>query len=75
MERTKLIFCASERLNDSEGAHDLECFLNSENEIFIGIGNTTEPIAYSFTCFDRATAIKLVKHLKREIAKMEVSNV
>lgn len=74
MERTKLIFCASERLNDVDGANDLECFINDNNEIFIGIGSITDPIPYSFTCLDRLTAIKLVKHLKREIAKMEVDN-
>ena len=74
MERTKLIFCASERMDDADSGHDLECYLNSENEIFIGIGDPSEFVTYQFTCLDRLTAIKLVKHLKREISKMEVTN-
>mgnify|MGYP003478253426 CR=1 FL=1 len=74
MERTKIIFCAAASLKDYDGLHDLECYVNADNNIFISIGKETPAEGPGFTVLDRATAIKFVKHLKREIAKLEVTN-
>ncbi|WP_372938494.1 hypothetical protein [Seonamhaeicola sp.] len=47
--------------------HELECFLNSSNEIFISISSGDYPP--SFICLDKKTAIKLVDILNSEISK------
>lgn len=67
MDNTKFIFCASDKLSlESE----LQAFLNTENEIYIEIDMGGCPP--SFITLNKETAIKFVKHLKREIAKIEV---
>jgi hypothetical protein len=57
----KITFCSSEK---SRLKGELECFYNPVNEISIGISNVGVSL-------DRDTAIKLSKHLRREIAKIE----
>ena len=66
---TKIIFCSSE---NSEVNHELSCFRNTHNEIFIEIADSTDYSGYGkmFIALDKYTAIKLVKHLKREIAEI-----
>ena len=46
--------------------HELECFVNSSNEIFISIETHSFPASY--ICLDEHTAIKLSKELRKEIA-------
>jgi len=66
MDNTKTIFCASENLGFNA---ELQAFSNSHNEIYIEIDCDDMPV--SFITLDRETAIKLVKTLKREIAKID----
>jgi hypothetical protein len=66
---TKIIFCSSEK---SEVLHELTAFRNTLNELFIEIADPTDDSGYGkmFIALDKYTAIKLVKHLKREIAEI-----
>lgn len=66
---TKIIFCSSEK---SEVAHELEAYNNTNNELYIQISNVDGDTVYAnqFTVIDKETAIKFVKHLKRQIANI-----
>lgn len=68
MSRTKTIFCSSEK---SEVLHELTAYWNDCNEIFISINCSNSYDVESFICLDKETAIKFVKHLKREISKIK----
>lgn len=67
MENTKTIFCSSDI---SDVQTELEAFCNNRNEIYISIIDTSENSGYNqqFVCLTKETAVKFVKHLKREIA-------
>lgn len=66
MDNIKTIFCSSEKFGfDAE----LQAFSNANNEIYIQIEMDDCPA--SFITLNRETAIKLVKTLKREIAKID----
>jgi len=73
MANVKLIFSGSE--NSGTEHHDLVCYLNANNEIYISIDmQNWEP---SFIALDKATAIKLHRELKKQISFItdeEVSN-
>ncbi len=76
MEKTKTVFCSSDL---SEVNHEMLAYANSKNEIFINIYDPNENNGYDnqFIALDLLTAIKFVKHLKKEIAiikDMEVNN-
>lgn len=69
--RVKTIFCSSEK---SDVNHELDCYCNYNNEIAIFITDPEhrDDLSFSqFIAFDRETAIKFSKHLRREIAKIE----
>lgn len=65
MEHTKIIFCSSD---NSET--ELEAYCNNNNEIFLSITDKSLNNDYNnqFITLNKHTAIKFVKHLKREIA-------
>ncbi len=67
MTNTKLIFLSSEDDNSSE----LECFLNTSNEITINIKdpNRGDFFSYEHVSLDLPTAIKLSKVLRSGINK------
>lgn len=65
MENIKTIFISSIK---SDVNNELQAFCNEGNEIFISIDTPDEPIMSNFVCLDKNTAIKFVKHLKREIS-------
>ena len=69
MDKTKIIFCASDKLQQES---ELQAFLNTENEIYIEIDMGDCPP--SFITLNKETAVKFVKHLKREIAKIEMES-
>jgi hypothetical protein len=53
-------------------------YVNQHNEIYISISDNQEYLNNQFIALDLLTAIKFVKHLKKEIAfikGMEVDNV
>ena len=47
--------------------HEIECFHNTENDIFIKVGNSD---SCEFICLDKSTAIKFAKTLRTEINKI-----
>tara|TARA_R110000787_G_scaffold102267_2_gene208269 strand:+ start:190 stop:405 length:216 start_codon:yes stop_codon:yes gene_type:complete len=65
MARTRLIFYGTEDSATSE----IECYLNSNNEIFIKLREEGFPIR--FITFDKSTAIKFAKTLRTEINKIQ----
>jgi hypothetical protein len=65
MANIKLIFQGTEKSKTDE--HELICYYNANNEIFISI----ESGCQSYICLDKATAVKLVKHLKLHISFIE----
>jgi hypothetical protein len=76
MEKTKTVFCSSDL---SGVSHEMLAYANDKNEIFINIYDSENNNGYNnqFICLNLLTAIKLVKHLKKEIASikdMEVNN-
>lgn len=71
MDRTKTIFLSSSL---SELNYELSAEVNSAtNEIFFRINDPSDDSGYydMFIYLDRKTAIKFVKHLKREISYIE----
>jgi len=72
MANIKLIFQGSEKSNTDD--HELNCFYNANNEIYLSIDNKVFPETH--ICLDKLTAVKLVKHLKLQISyiESEVSN-
>lgn len=69
MEKTKIVFCASQ----DDDSTELEAFCTSNNEIFIKIQMDNHD--FSYITLNKFTAIKFVKHLKREIAYIMESEV
>ena len=67
MSKHKIIFFGSDESNTED--HQLECFCNDENEIYISVdmGN----ISTSFIVLDKSSAIKLSRVLKSEISKIQ----
>ena len=66
MSNHKIIFLGSE-LSEN---HELECYHNDRNEIFISIDMKYNQVNDWIT-LDRATAIKLSRVLKAEISKIQ----
>jgi len=73
MANVKLIFSGTEK-SETEN-HELVCYLNQQNEIYINININSDDIYYQgFICLDKSTAIKFAKTLRTEINKMEDVN-
>jgi len=68
MANVKLIFSGTEESETQE--HQLQCFANSNNNIYINI-NTGHEFYNSFICLDKSTAIKLHRELKKQISYLE----
>lgn len=75
MERTKIIFCSAE---NSSAEHELEAFYNANNNLTLRIKDPKDESGYydMFIELDKITAVKFVKHIKKEISFMgsEVNN-
>ena len=72
MANVKLTFLGT-KISETED-HSLECFVNSNNEIYIEIDIKEYPP--SFICLDKSTAIKFAKTIRTEINKIkEVKDV
>lgn len=69
MANVKLIFSGTEISRTSE--HELVCFVNDNDEIFIELDTGEDDLPTSFICFDKSTAIKFAKTLRTEINKIE----
>lgn len=65
MSKHKITFYGTENSKTNEA--ELECFVNTHNEIFISIEDNYP----QFICLDKSTAIKFAKTLRTEINKME----
>lgn len=63
MANVKLTFLGTEKSETNE--HKLECFANTNKEIYLSINMEDYPP--SFICLDAPTAIKLSKVLRQEI--------
>jgi hypothetical protein len=63
MEKVKILFQGTERSQTDET--ELEVFANVQNEIFISIQDQSYP--GNFICLDKATAVRLVRELKKQI--------
>lgn len=62
----KTIYQSSEK---SEHKSEMEVYANDSGELFIYIYDPEDEQFYSnFICLDKKTAIKLVRHIKREIS-------
>jgi len=67
MANVRLIFQGTE-LSETQD-FELQCFLNTKNEIFVSIDMGDSPAA--FICLDKSTAIRFAKTLRTEINKIE----
>lgn len=67
MAKVKLIFYGTE--NSESQDHELSCFQNINNEIYIELDCKDFPP--HFICLDKPTAIKFAKTLRTEINKIE----
>jgi hypothetical protein len=66
MANVKLIFSGSEISRTQES--ELQCYVNSNNEIYISLSNDNdEP---NVICLDKSTAIRFAKTLRTEINKI-----
>ena len=63
MAKVKILFQGTERSQTDET--ELEVFATVQNEIFISIQDQSYP--GSFICLDKATAVRLVRELKKHI--------
>jgi hypothetical protein len=64
MEKTRIVFCSSK---DDEQI-EMEAYINTQNELYIKIENELDQ--FSYITLNKLTAIKFVKHLKKEISYM-----
>jgi hypothetical protein len=71
MGNYKLVFGGTEK--SSTQNHELVCYLNSSNEIFISIDSKDGYSSY--VCLDKYTAIKLHRELKKQISFIEEEEV
>ena len=72
MANIKLVFCGTETSETKD--HELQCYRNSNDEVFIQIETPNE--YPSFICLDASTAIKLSKVLRQSINEIkEAKNV
>jgi len=65
MAKVKVVFCSDS--SDSE----FQCFWNINNKIFISIEEPNNDWGFQSIEIDKYTAIELLKHLKKEINKIE----
>jgi hypothetical protein len=63
MAKVKILFQGTERSQTDET--ELEVFATVQNEIFISIQDQSYP--GNFICLDKATAVRLVRELKKHI--------
>lgn len=70
MARSKMVFYGTDESKTND--HELTAYCNSENEIYIEIndGDKNNPIGTYWICLDKATAVALVRNLKREIGHL-----
>ena len=68
MGSVKLIFQGYNSVDD-ESTSELECYLNSNNEIYISIDMGDMPA--SWICLDKSTAVCLSKELKKQIGQFD----
>jgi hypothetical protein len=66
MANVKLIFYGSKKSETEQ--HTIEVFCNTRGELFLQINSGD---ISSFLCFDKPTAIKFSKELRKQIALME----
>lgn len=71
MEKVKILFQGTERSQTDET--ELEVFANVQNEIFISIEDGSYP--GNFICLDKATAVRLVRELKKQIGFLSEGEV
>ncbi len=69
MANIKIAFLGTEE--SKTNSHELECFINSKNHIYIGITTGDDEYYNSWICLDKSTAIKLAKTLRTEINKLD----
>lgn len=72
MSNIKLVFLSSDK---SGIKTEMQCFYNTQNEIYISISNGESIMDQQFICLDKETAVKFVKHLKKEISYIEKEEV
>jgi hypothetical protein len=64
--RVKTIFCSSEL---SDYTSELQVYANADGELYISItSDPNDPYSYQWICFDKQTAIKFSKAVRREIS-------
>jgi hypothetical protein len=63
----QLVFYGSEKSETTE--HELRCFCNTHNEMFIGIREKDSPEIW--ISLEKKTAIKFSKELRKQIALIE----
>jgi hypothetical protein len=63
----QIIFYGSEKSETTD--HELRCFCNTKQEIFIGIKEEAAPEIW--IALDKKTAIRFSKELRKEIALIE----
>lgn len=70
MARSKMVFYGTDQSKTNE--HELTAYCNSNAEIYIEIndGDKTNQFNTGFICLDKATAVSLVRNLKREIGNL-----
>ena len=70
MANVKLIFSGTTESESQD--KELQCYLNTQNEIFIQVGfGYPNSMNENWICLDKSTAIKFAKTLRTEINKME----
>ena len=69
MEKTRIVFCSSK----DDDSTEMEAFVNTNNELYIKI--EIDDTMFGYITLNKQTAIKFVKHLKREISYIMESEV
>ena len=67
MSNTMTVYFGSDKSSTKD--HELKCYANNKDEIYICIDTHSFPESY--ICLDEHTAIKLSKELRKEIAKIK----
>jgi hypothetical protein len=65
MENTKTVFLSTV---ESDVPYELQCFVNTNNDIYISISDPANENDICYICFNKQTAIKFSKHLRKQIS-------
>jgi hypothetical protein len=55
----------------SDGKSDMDCYMNSDGKLYIGVGDVSDPISWSHVVLDQEDTEKLIEILQNVVNEMK----